>query len=278
MNEWCFWPDHIRDCVSYREWSENPVITADRYMFLPFVLSYSTEAFGYPLTIKAFMLVSNMLFLVGVWLLLRKRLDARVMIFTLVACSFSMGLLRIWIELYRNWLVIMLAPYFFYWIEKERHVLALACLGVALVSHHSGLLLLGVYIIYLMKAIAGSLIIGMGEFEYLMRHDIEHLLFNIQNMIYYNSIYLLATALFMRQFRMKDTLHFLAVSLFLLCVFSLPFYYGHRTGAIMSLPCIIMTALFVQKNRRLRKIFYCMSSLFILPGIFAVAFPGTLAF
>ncbi len=97
---------------------------------------------------KLAILASDVIFLVGIYFLLKDRLSLKMLLFALVLANFSSGFLRMWADQLRQYFVMALLPYLVYFLEKGKNELVGILLFIMIASHISSLLIPVIILIY----------------------------------------------------------------------------------------------------------------------------------
>jgi len=284
----CLWEKH-KDCDWYRKAVAETSPEYGMYWFLIRILRIPSLVIGFDLTVKIFLYVSNFIFLFGVYLLLKDELNFRLMIFTLISMGFILGIYRIWIELLRNMFVLMLLPFFLYFIKERKAAYTGIILGIMLISHHTGIffiILTALFYLFLKdeKKWKELLIIYLIVFSIYVSYyatiypiekkfdssvrsiveistniaDENRLAYNLGSLIYFNSIYLITGIIGLKLIRRKNRLTLFMGLFFFLCLFSFWFEVGYRLGMMLSFPAVILTSFFLREliSEEYRKGFY----------------------
>jgi len=307
--DYCLW--HEKDCDWYYNSINNVTPEKGLFYFLIRLLRLPVMLIGYEATIKIFLLVTSFIFLFGIYLFLKDELDFELILFAILSANFILGMTRIWIELYRNMFLMMLVPYLFYYIKKERPVSSGLILGTILISHHTGIIFIPLVVLYYIilkekSSLRGKkwkdfLIIFFMVFlilytyystiypiekdysgdvrfldEFLTTVGNQYLEYNIDRLFYFNSIYLITAFLALCFSDRKNKTVLLTGIFFILCLSTLYFEAGHRLMYNVSFPSVILTSFYLQKrDKGTRKFFLMLFALFLAECIafYIVRFP-----
>lgn len=256
------------------------------FMLIPFA-----QIFGAVETVKAVMIIMNLVFLFGFYILLKDRISFKMTLFAMVLAGMSLGITRIWVDTYKNFFVLMLSPYLFYLILKKKYLLSGILLGFMMTNHEYSFIFLPVFLVYFLVTnykkewkkhvmffaiaffiyVSYSLSMRFIGYQHLgvdylavwvtryYNAGFEGLMENFAWVVYFNSgmIPVVFIAIFSKK---RDKLQLLSFILFLMLFFTLFTNITMIRGTVLiTLPMIILVSFFLNDTKKVIRIIFVLA-------------------